>query len=311
MKEKLRTLLVCPDDKHTLQLKNSEMIDGEIFSGFLECDYCAKRYPIRNFIPRFVSSDSYVDNFSFEWNRHARTQLDSVNGTTQSHDTFLRRTGYKEADFKNKLVLDVGCGSGRFLEIAHKLGAEVVGIDLSFAVDAADKNLGRTDGIHIIQADIFHLPFREETFDHFYSIGVLHHTPNTRQAFECVTPLLKSGGKAAIWVYNNWGIYNTVSDLYRVITTKIPKNALYALCRIFVPFIYFFQKRGKMWRYFIPIPIDYNPDSEWRILNTFDWYSPKYQWKHTDSEVVRWFKENNFKDIETHPVPVSVSGVKK
>jgi SAM-dependent methyltransferase len=62
---------------------------------------------------------------------------------------------------KDKLVLDAGCGVGRFMEVVEKWGGNVVGVDLSFSVDAAFKNLGLKENVHIIQADIFDLPFKE------------------------------------------------------------------------------------------------------------------------------------------------------
>ncbi|KKP88460.1 MAG: Methyltransferase type 11, partial [Berkelbacteria bacterium GW2011_GWA2_35_9] len=58
--------------------------------------------------------------------------------------------------FKNKLVLDAGCGTGRHSYYATRFGAETVGMDLSIAVDVAQKNAGNNLRTHIIQADIFH-----------------------------------------------------------------------------------------------------------------------------------------------------------
>src|SRR5262249_21242944 len=48
-----------------------------------------------------------------QWNRFARTQLDSANGTTESRDTFVEKTGWALADLKGVRVLDAGCGMGR------------------------------------------------------------------------------------------------------------------------------------------------------------------------------------------------------
>ena len=310
MKKFLQNLLICPNDFGDLELRDPIYNGEDVESGILRCISCSRTFSIIKGIPRFVDSDSYVDNFSLEWNIHTNTQLDSANQTTQSRDTFIRRTGFIKEDLEGKTVLDVGCGSGRFLEIARTMGALTIGVDMSYAVDAALKNLSHDSNVHLVQADIFHLPFRKEVFDSAYSIGVLHHTPNTKSAFEHVIPLVKNNGKIAIWVYNNWGIYNTFSDIYRVVTTRLPKKMLYKLCRVFVPAIYFFHKRNKLWRYIIPIPIDYNQDPEWRILNTFDWYSPKYQWKHNEAEVLGWFQEHNFRDIKVNAVPVSISGRK-
>lgn len=198
------------------------------------------------------------------------------------------------------------------MEVAAKYDAEVVGIDLSFAVDAAFRNLGFGENIHIVQADIFSLPFKEGCFDYLFSIGVLHHTPNTRAAFQQLPKLLKEGGEIAIWVYSDEGIYtkmvNRMSNFYRVFTTRMPYRLLYSLSHISLPLYY--PKKIKALRVplnlILPTSVHSNP--EWRVLDTFDWYSPKYQSKHTHQEVVQWFEEEGLKNITVLDFPVAVRG---
>jgi len=62
-----------------------------------------------------------------------------------------------------------------------------------------------------------------------------------------------------------------------------------------------------VWRIF---PIDTNPDSEWRVLDTFDWYSARYRSWHTYEEVQKWFEKEGLIQVEFLKVPVSVSGNK-
>ena len=156
---------------HDLQEK-----DGRWQSGSLECQ-CGQRYPIRDFIPRFVTDDAYVDNFSYEWTIHSKTQIDS-RASSRSWTTFFEKTGITPESLRGKRVLDVGVGSGRFADVASKCGADVIGIDLSFSVDAARRTFESRDNVQLVQADVFRLPFRPGTFDFIYSIGVLHHTPD-------------------------------------------------------------------------------------------------------------------------------------
>jgi hypothetical protein len=56
------------------------------------------------------------------------------------------------------------------------------------------------------------------------------------------------------------------------------------------------------------VPVSNHPDPEWRVLDTFDWYSPRYQWKHTYREVERWFRDLRFQDVRRGRVPVSIRG---
>jgi SAM-dependent methyltransferase len=228
-----------------------------------------------------------------------------------SESAFQNRIDFPLTDLNNSLVLDIGCGMGRYVEVAAKVGANVTGVDLSFAIDAAFENVGRKPNVHLIQADIFNLPFLPETFDFIYSFGVLHHTPDAASAFKQLPKLLKKNGKISISVYSSYnrGIIYT-SALWRLFTTRIPKRLLYLLCYISVP-LYFMYKIPiicHIGRMLFVIPMI--PHWKWRVLDTFDWYSPKYQSKHTHWEVYKWFKDNGLKDIAIYPNEVTMSAVK-
>ena len=311
MKETLVSYLVCPDCKRSLSLSVQEVDGQEIVRGDLLCSSCSIGFPIVRGIPRFVSTDAYVGNFSFQWNTHRTTQVDSLAGHSESLQTFNTKTGLTGSELKGKLVLDVGVGTGRFMEVANSLGGEVIGIDLSYAVDAAYTNMGRRAGVHLIQADIFRLPFRPETFDVIYSIGVLHHTPDTGKAFACLPDLLKRGGVVAIWVYVEAGEYSKRLDRVRAMTTRIPQFALYAGCWVIVPVLHTMARVPGLGGIAAHVPVsNQGRGLEWDVLDTFDAYSPRYQWKHEESEVVGWFKDANLEDIQALSFPVSVRGRK-
>jgi hypothetical protein len=57
-------------------------------------------------------------------------------------------------------------------------------------------------------------------------------------------------------------------------------------------------------------PVNRNPNPQWRVLDTFDWYSPRYQSKHTYEEVFRWFESCGMQDLRVVEVPISVQGRK-
>lgn len=265
-------------------------------------------YPIRNAIPRLVKSDAYVESFSFEWHKFSKVQLDIFNDTTESENTFLQKTGFEKNALKGKLILDVGIGAGRFSDIVSRWGGEVVGIDLSYAVDVALENIGDRPNVHIIQADIFALPFKEEIFDYVFSIGVLHHTPDTKEAFKKLIPHLKSGGEIAIWVYARyWENIQVISKTLRKLTTKIPKRLVFYLSSISVPLYYI----GPLKNLIFPVfQFSLHKAPRWRWLDTFDWYTPKYAWQHTYPEVFGWFKESGLKEVTPLEPSVAMKGRK-
>lgn len=296
MRERLLDLLACPDCRGDLKLEGAVSDGGEVRSGTLRCQGCGAAFPVREFIPRFVPDDGYAGSFSFEWHRFRDVQLDAINHFDESESDFRWETGWKPDDLRRRLVLDVGVGAGRFADVASRWGAEVVGVDLSFAVDAARQNLAGRERVHLVQADLFRLPFRPGAFDRVYSLGVLHHTPDTRRAFGAIAPLVGKVGELAVFVYA-LGHYHYLSDLWRRVTTRLPARLVYWLSALAIPLYYVHQVPflGKLAQF--AFPTANWPRPRWRWLDTFDWYTPRYQWKHTWPEVYGWFREEGFVDL--------------
>jgi ubiquinone/menaquinone biosynthesis C-methylase UbiE len=259
-------------------------------------------------VGRFVSSEHYTSSFGYQWNAFAKAQLDSANGSHRSRDVFVEKTGLALESLKGKTVLDAGCGMGRFAEVCALAGADVHAIDLSTAVEAASRNLGHHQNVSFYQADIMNLPFPEGTFDVIYSIGVLHHTPDTKRAFLSLTRLLKPGGRIAIWVYSTRLRLMFGGEVLRMVTPRLSKPVLMKAARLAIPMYHVHRLPlvGLATRALLPTSL--NPDPEWRWLDTFDWYSPRYQWKHTYPEVQEWFRQAGLIDLVSGGFPVSVSG---
>ena len=194
----------------------------------LTCEDCGRKYPRVKGVVRFVDAEHYAGSFGFQWNTFRQTQLDNE-ASCRSENDFRRRTGFEPQDLKGKLVLDVGCGMGRFTEVATRWGAHVVGIDLSLAAEVADENLRDRQAV-FFQADVFKLPFAPESFDYIYSLGVLHHTPDCKAAFQVLPRLLKPGGRIAIWLYSKYNNWYKMSDVYRKVTRRMSPK----LCTSFV-----------------------------------------------------------------------------
>jgi SAM-dependent methyltransferase len=315
MKRDLTMLLCCPDCRDDLRLRDATPDRPEVETGELVCTTCEAVYPIVRGIPRFVPSDAYVGSFSYEWNRWNKVQLDVANGRRESEETFAEKTGFAQADLRGKLVLDVGCGAGRFLDVASRWGATVVGVDLSFAVEASQQSVGGRPNVSVVQADVFRLPFRDETFDAIFSIGVLHHSRDTREAFLRLPPLLKNGGDLAVWLYYYPDkLYRAASDFWRAVLRPFPVSFVYAWSWLLVTLFSDLWARPIMsllpWSLLRrALPVNVHPDREWRILDTFDWYSPRYQDKEcSPPRVVGWCAEGRIRDVRVLSFQTSIRG---
>jgi SAM-dependent methyltransferase len=298
--------------KGHLELRNVFEQDGEVESGLLQCIPCAECYPVVRFIPRFVPVDNYATNFGLQWNRFRQTQLDSHSGLSISRERFFRQTGWTANELANRKVLDVGCGAGRFVEVALSCGATVVAIDYSSAVDACWQNLGSHPNLHVIQANIYSLPFRREKFDFIYCFGVLQHTPDVHQAFSALLEQLSSGGGLAVDLYlRNWGYLMHPRFWLRPITRRKKPENLFAIVERSVPALLILSRAagslpflGRYLKRLIPVAnyagiygFSDRQLLEWAILDTYDWLSPRSDTPQPRKTLRTWFQEAKLNDV--------------
>jgi SAM-dependent methyltransferase len=240
--------------------------------------------------------------YDLQWNRFriVRHEEDRV--------TFVNRTGFTEEDLRGRLVLDAGCGMGRYTRIAAEAAAQVVGVDLSGAVRAARELTREHPHTLIVRGDLLRPPLRRGRFDRIYSLGVLDHTPDPRLAFLRLAELLKPGGRIAIWVYRRERpIVERVIDLHRAISTRLPLAVLVTLSRWTAP-IGGWKRRLMSSRHrlieragvalnLLTLGVSMHPDPEVRVCDTLDWYAPKYMSRHTLEEVTGWFREAGLVEV--------------
>ncbi len=349
MKPRLAELLACPECSGPLRLDIQQSDKEEILAGLLGCPKCRCDFPIRDGIPRFVPSEAYMSSSSFESKYWRRTPFDTESRKL-SESTFVASTGTRPEELAGKLVLDVGCGSGRFMDVVARAGAETVGLDPSLAVDAARENLRSLPHCHLIQANALFPPFRPGTFDFAYSIAGLTNASDSREGFRRMAATVKPRGAAAIWVVPlrrlteafeyfpdqvnellahdsdyqipakrqelvsrlapglDWA-RETSSRFERFFTTRLPKRWLYALCHVAIP-LYYLYRIPIFYPMRLVAKIAMHPDPERRVLDTFEWYSFRYQWKHTYPQVQAWFEKAGFENITLLPRPVAMRGNK-
>lgn len=295
--QSLWSVLCDPDSLEPLRREGDELVSPG-----------GKRWPIVRGIPRFVPSDQYVGSFSFEWNTHKTTQLDMHTGATASEESLREKTGLSPDQVRGKLILDAGVGAGRYADVLSRWGARVVGVDLSYAVEAAYQNVGDRPQVLVSQADIFKLPFAPATFDLIVSIGVLHHTPDTKAAFLRLVPLLKPGGEICIWVYPPTHHF-LLRQHWVPFVRHLRPEWFHTWCRWFVPLVKR-HPRSPLVRYaqqFFECS-NQHLGLENDILDTFDGYSPYYHGVHGTEEVLGWFREAGLTEVHSFPAVTAVRG---
>ena len=318
VKSELFEFLRCPDDSGELDIR----CNGGSPSQALICTVCGTSFPIVSDIPRFVKSENYANNFGFQWKKFQKTQLDSFSGVSVSRDRFYQQIRLKPADLKGKTVLDVGCGAGRFTEVALDAGATVYAIDFSSAVDACWANHRASGNLCVVQADIYRLPFAENHFDYIYCFGVLQHTPNVREAFLSLPYFLKPGGRLSVDIYlRRWHRRFHPKRILRPLTRRIEKQKLFSIVERVVPPLLALNGGlrmipviGKRMTRFVPVAdytglygLNRHQVKEWAVLDTFDWLSPAYDSSQTPAKLKEWMEYAKLGDIEVE-VPGFIVG---
>lgn len=313
MRTDLLPILRCPQTGERLTLEQAEFEDGRVRNGWLVSEGGAHRYPLREFIPRFVPESNYADNFGMQWNQFRHTQLDSHSGLPISTNRFWKATAWSPEAMSGQWVLDAGCGAGRFAEVALTSGANVVALDYSSAVDACRANLLHNPNLHVVQGDIYALPFPKGFFPFVYSLGVLQHTPDVGKAFASLPPLVRPGGSLCVDFY--WKRFRSVLSakyVVRPLTKRIPQRRLFSFLQKAVPATLPVSQMlgrvpvvGKALKRLIPIadytgvyPLSPGQLREWALLDTFDMLAPEYDKPQSVPTVRKWLAGAGLVDVE-------------
>jgi SAM-dependent methyltransferase len=245
MKQSLLKYLQCPDCNGSLEVSVTKTEELEIMEGELSCSH-QHRFPITRGIPRFadldqVEADKAETAAQFGWQWTHFTQADDLYA-----EQFLGWLAPVRPEFfAGKVVLEGGCGKGRHTQLAAAWGAtDIIGIDLSAAVESAFAATRELPNAHIVQADIYHLPF-SPVFDYAFSVGVLHHLPDPKQGFKSLASKVKAGGNLSAWVYgaeNNEWITRWVNPVRTSLTSRINPRALLHLSKLPTAAVYLATK---------------------------------------------------------------------
>ena len=176
-------------------------------------------------------------------------------------------------------VLEAGCGTGQLSISLSRYNRNITGIDLSKgslieAKKFIDINKIRT--VNLFRMNIFHMFFKDNTFDVIISNGVLHHTHNAKLAFAKLCEKLKKNGIIVVGLYHTYGrimqkfrqfIIKIFGDKLKIIDSRFSEN------------------------------ISNNKKNAWFL----DQYKNPFETTHTLSEVKNWFNENNIEYLSSIP----------
>jgi len=305
--------LKCQGPMRFASVVSEDEATHEIIEGQIACSACGAVVPIVRNLPRFVPTDSYAASFGFQWNHFDRLQVDKFMHNGLSRDRFYKTTGWP-ARLQGERILEAGCGSGRFTQLALETGAEVYSFDLSSAVEAAWRNNSDSGKVTVFQASIYEIPMRKGAFDKIFCMGVLQHCPDVAAAFRSLLPFLRPGGEIVIDVYEKSSGFPPLKYLARPFVRPLGTEGIYRLLSWTIPPAFEAKKvlsripaLGSVLGELIPIgPISHTPrlnytDEELKqvkILSALDMLSPVYDQPQRMEDVSRWFQDAGLVEVE-------------
>ena len=328
MRPSLLQRLVCPHCQGSLSCQATTVADNQdVVAGKLRCRDCQRAYPVTRGIPRFVPSENYASSFGYQWNRFRQEQIDSTNGTQLSERRLRTETAWEPAWLKGKWILDAGCGAGRFLEVGSRIEeCQFVGVDISEAVDAAKDTLAGRPNVHLVQASIFNPPFRPDSFDGVYCLGVIQHTPDPSQAIRSLARMVRVGGRIALTIYERHRCTMLYSKYWlRPLTRRLRPEKLLRAIRVLMPPMFVVTEvlfriplLKRVFRFVIPVAnyvdapdLSIRQRYQWAILDTFDMLAPAYDIPQRESDVAKDLSRGRIEDIHRLPnAGLNLVGVK-
>jgi uncharacterized protein YbaR (Trm112 family)/SAM-dependent methyltransferase len=318
MRRTLVDLLACPKCRGSVEIAESLQENAiRIMRGTLRCTACGQQYPIDKGVARLVSD--VAEDVAEVCRRYAFQWLSRWNGAFEGErcygfddDVYIGwvndQLQGRRAALPGEWILDAGCGSGEKTAVLarHCPEQNVVGLDLGVASsEKAIAKFGNMPNLDYVQGNILEPPFKARQFDYGMSLGVLHHTPDTRQTFASFRGLLKEETTTVIWIYPTywegpeWRMPYFARDFILLRQSyRLPTGFLRFVASSIViglyPIVEFFFKKsyrriGRDLPFFRVDQMTRKERFAAQVFYCYDTLLPRYQGRHTIKEVESWF----------------------
>jgi len=256
------------------------------------------------------NKDDYtIRGFGDEWS--AYTQDDDLRyDLIKIYDDYFKWISDKDINFDN--VLDVGCGSGRWGKFIAQKAKKIMLLDPSIkALNVAKKNLDSFTNVKFKHSTVEGFAEKEK-FSFVYSLGVLHHIPDTRKAISTVSNLVENNGYILLYLYYRFDnrpfwfrLLWKFSNIFRRIISVMPFFIRKFICLLIAYLIYWPISRSYSVVKTFGIsaknyPLSYYNDKKMDVLKTdaLDRFGTNLENRFTKSEITEFLIENNFIDIQ-------------
>lgn len=250
-----------------------------------------------------------VDSFGDEWGRFNQSSLPQQEAQ-EIFDKYFSIFPWKSLP-NHAEGFDLGCGSGRWAKIMVKKVGHLHCVDPSNAIHIAEKSLASDANTTFHKKSVDDFPLSANSQDFGYSLGVLHHVPNTAAAIKKCAEKLKPGAPFLMYLYyaleNKSFMYKSLwkcSDFFRRIICRLPSGIKHFVTDfiaiiIYLPFAKICLILEKFGLDVSGFPLSFYRNCSFYTMRTDsrDRFGTPLEQRFTKSEISELMVEAGFKDI--------------
>lgn len=260
--------------------------------------------------------DATVAGFGDEWSRFNQNGLRHET-REQIFDDYFSIFPWRVLP-ENAAGVDVGCGSGRWAAVVAPRVGQLLLVDASGdALAVARQNLTDATNVRFEQASVGSLPIEDASLDFAYSLGVLHHVPDTAAAIRSIAEKLKPGALFLVYLYysfdNRGVVYRGIwkaSDMVRRLVSRMPFGLRYWASQALALIVYWPLARAALLLDRLGIcpgswPLAYYKDKPFYVLRTdaLDRFGTRLEQRFSRTEIEAMLENAGFKDIRFSDKP--------
>ena len=254
--------------------------------------------------------DSVVHGFGEEWARFPQNVL--ADSELQAvFDAYFAIFPWETLPCR-AVGADIGCGSGRWAAVVAPKVGRLICLDASAdALGVARRNLAAQDNVTFQRADVGELPIAEGQLDFVYSLGVLHHVPDTARAIVDIARILKPGGIFLLYLYyafDNRPLWFRLlwkaSDWLRCRISRLPSLFRFFVCDLIAVLVYWPVARfgalldgmGITLRHY---PLWFYRDKSFYVMRTdsLDRFGTRLEQRFTKHQIIAMLEAAGFSNI--------------
>lgn len=250
-----------------------------------------------------------VEGFGDEWSRFDQSEL-AREELEKMFDNYFNIFPW-DALPENAVGFDLGCGSGRWAKLVAPRVGQLHLIDPSEALEVAKRNLKDADNCEFHHASVEAIPLENDSCDFGYSLGVLHHIPDTEAGLRACVDKIKPGAPFLLYLYYRFDnrpiwfrmIWKT-SDVVRRFVSRLPHSLRFGASQVFAATVYFPLARTSLLLEKSGMSVEKIPLSQYRNnsfytmrTDALDRFGTRLEKRFTKNEIREMMENCGLKDI--------------